>query len=290
MSEHLYGPRASGCPTDPELASFVDGDLTSEARAGIVAHLAWCGACREVVATASLDAAARDPAPVAWHRRRGVCFAVAAGLVAALALMAMPRLTAPAPGSVWSELAQAAGEERGEDGRLSGIDHYRPMRGPSPGAEWDEPEAGPELEALAARLQATATEQPSPANLHAAAIAALMMGRADDAVRQLTRAAAPAGASAGLFADLAAAHAARAVRSPTPQAATADWLGAVEAAERACGAGPRLPAAWFNRAIALQGLGRRAAAQAWQDYLTRFPDEDGWRTEALARMSAGADE
>jgi ABC-type lipopolysaccharide export system ATPase subunit len=41
------------CPTEETLAAFVDGMLDENAKAGVIAHLANCSECRDVVLTAS---------------------------------------------------------------------------------------------------------------------------------------------------------------------------------------------------------------------------------------------
>jgi anti-sigma factor ChrR (cupin superfamily) len=43
----------STCPSDLELAQFVEGSLPAPARTGVVAHLGVCDDCREIVATAA---------------------------------------------------------------------------------------------------------------------------------------------------------------------------------------------------------------------------------------------
>ncbi len=290
MSEHNQDVRF-GCPSDIDLATFVDGDLPTDARARIVTHVAACDDCREVVALVSLEAAQREQqqqARTPRFRRRRLLAGLAAALAASLAVVLIPRAPTP-PASAWRDIEAAMGPERTIAARLSVERVYRPLASPTRSASAEAAPTNFELEAVAARLRETAERDPTPGNLHAAGVAALVVGRTDDAQRALAQAATSDRVSAGLFADLAAAYATRAARhgSGSP-AATADWLSAAEAAERACAADPGGAAGWFNRALALEGLGRAEASQAWQDYAQRFPTDDGWRADALGRVNAGA--
>ncbi len=289
MIEHNDAVRFGGCPADTELAAFVDGELAADARARLVTHLAACDDCREIVAMASLEASQRalPLTSVPWFRRRRLLVGLAAGLAASLAVVLIPSDPQP-PASAWSDIAAALGPERTVAARLSLEDTYRPLASPTRSAPASAAPVDFELAAVAARLREVAEREPTTANLHAAGVAALMQGSTDEALRALAQAATSARVDAATYADLAAAYAARAARPTSPAAATADWLSAVQAAERACAVDPALPGGWFNRALALEGLGRAEASQAWQDYATRFPTDDGWRAEALGRVHVGA--
>lgn len=290
MSEHNQDSRRAGCPPDAELAAFVDGDLTTNARALIVTHLAACDDCREIVAMASVEACERErrSEPSSWFGYRRLLLGLAAGLAASLAVVLIPRVTAPVPTSAWSHIATAMGAERTVAARLSAQDEYRPLSSPSRSAAEPAARSNFRLEAVAARLRDEADRNPTADNLHAVGVAELVLGRTDDALKMLLDAATYEHAGAGVYADLAAVHVARARRNVAGDATTTDWPSAVAAAERACALDAGLAAAWFNRALALEGLGRQAEArQAWHDYTTRFTADDGWRAEALARMNPG---
>lgn len=291
VSEYNQDSRLGACPSDSELASFVDGDLTPEARSHIVSHLAACDDCREIVAMASVEAIQRERRTAPWYRRGRFLLAIAAGLAAALAVVLIPRGPAPttADTTAWSDLASAMDAERTVEARLSALDDYRPLVSPTRSGAASTAPSNFRLEAVAARLREEAVRHPAIANLHAAGVAELALGRTDDALKTLSQAAAQEHAGAGVYADLAAVHIARARQAATAGAAITDWLSAVGAAERACALDPRLPAGWFNRALALEGLGRQAEAQqAWGDFTTRFTAGDGWRGEALDRLTTGA--
>lgn len=68
--------------------------------------------------------------------------------------------------------------------------------------------------------------------------------------------------------------------------ARGDQIGALAAFERALALDEANDAARFNRAVALESLGRRAEArEAWRHYLAGAEDDDeGWREEARRRL------
>lgn len=57
---HSIGPDLTACPSDIDLACFVDGLLDEHAHHALLRHLDACDDCRDVVATAV--EALRDPA------------------------------------------------------------------------------------------------------------------------------------------------------------------------------------------------------------------------------------
>jgi tetratricopeptide (TPR) repeat protein len=216
-----------------------------------------------------------------------VLLGLAAGLAASLAVVLIPRVSGPVP-TAWTDIANATGAERTVVARLSAQNEYRPLSSPTRTAPEPAARSNFRLEAVAARLRDEAHKHATVDNLHAVGVAELVLGRTDDALKMLLAAAAFADAGAGVYADLAAVHVARARRNAAGAATTTDWPSAVAAAERACALDAGLAAAWFNRALALEGLGRQVEArQAWQDYTTRFTADDGWRAEALAHMNPG---
>jgi CHAT domain-containing protein len=80
---------------------------------------------------------------------------------------------------------------------------------------------------------------------------------------------------AGAMSDLAAAYYVRAQRNDWPS----DFLRALDAAEQAVAAAPELPAARFNRALALEALGlTEEATTAWEQFLRN--ERSDWTNEA----------
>lgn len=74
------------CPFAEEVSAYFDGELPSEERARIEAHLETCATCREMLADfRELRATLRPVVPL-WRRRVAVPLPVAAMLVLALIL------------------------------------------------------------------------------------------------------------------------------------------------------------------------------------------------------------
>lgn len=312
-------PPDTPCPSDLDLARFVEGTLPPDARELMVAHLAGCDDCREVVATVvaaqdvespadSAPAPVPSPVPVppAMPAHPANSFpapsrlrvpAVWAGVVAVAALaviavrvvsMRPDRPVTATDTSVWSELARVVGSARTIEPRLSGLPAHVPLQPPSRavGAE-----AGFAAQALAARLAERAALPSTDAAArraarHAAAVAALVAGRAEEAVTRLdaTLAETPAAAPdrADLLADLAAAHGALADMTTREH-----WTAALAAADQALATDATHGAARFNRALALERLDRRDAARAaWQDLAADAAVPAGWREEAARHARA----
>jgi tetratricopeptide (TPR) repeat protein len=182
-----------------------------------------------------------------------------------------------------SELLSLAGiapPTRAVSGRLSGFP-YRPCsvtRGKSGEAEW-------RLYGETSRLAALAEQHPTPTNLHALAIAALLLGRIDEAAATFTKAlttdtdAAVVEKAIGqsqdvpLLIDVSCAFAAR-----QPALALA-------AARRATTLQPADSAAAFNEALLLEQLQLRDDARAaWQRTLVL--ERDGaWAAEARSHLA-----
>ena len=283
------------CPGPDELARFVDGAVAADARERLVRHLVACDDCREIVAMAAeapvrapIDD--RDAAPVPAPRRLALIGALA---VAATALFAV-YVTRSAPPAApvddldhpWVAIDAAMGDARSVEGRLSLVVRHAPFAPPSRTAAGRGPSFT--MDAVAARLaeSAAAASRTAPGVEveHAAAVAALVAGQPADAVTRLDQALARAPGSAMLLSDLAAAHLAlAAIESP------AHWTAALDAADQALRLAPDLAAARFNRALALDGLGRADDARAaWQAVAADPTDDPAWRDEAqrhLQRLS-----
>jgi tetratricopeptide (TPR) repeat protein len=288
-------PDGPGCPSDLELSRFVDGILDTAAHAAMVAHLEACDDCREVVATvvaaeaALQDAAAPEPAPASpappqvWWFQRPVWLGTAAAL-AATAVLAL-RLGSDVPADAadpWADVASAVGAERTLEARLSMLPTHVPLAPPTRAVAVRTNAFG--MRALAGRLDETAARAPEGSPIrasarHAAAVALLLAGHADEAGRALEAALAAAtgaDARAALLADLSAAHAAQ-----------GQWQEALEAARRARLEDPDHPAAAFNEALALERLGRADAADAaWRALVDDRTTAPAWRDEARRHLRA----
>ena len=197
----------------------------------------------------------------------------------AIVTIFVARLAAPSSpqGAATHDIARLP---RPFDGRVSGRNDYQPRAVPARGEA-----AARDWRVLAAAGQARelSDRAPTAANLQAFGVAALQAMSLDAAVQALEDAAVADPVSATIQADLAAAYLARAA---TPGQAL-DLPRAIEAAGRARRLNPRLAAAAFNHAVALEHLRlRHEAAGAWEVYLTAFGDEPGWSAEARRRLEA----
>ena len=298
----------SPCPSPAELAALLAGRLAEPRAAEVRAHLADCEDCYEVVtevavleeedaaglaggasAAAEAGRTALDVGPVPAparagkllaHRtpRRGAPWvrwaAIAATLVVAAGAAAWWR---QARGEGVDALYTAATDPRPGIVRLSGAPYQEPepvLRGAA--------EETPRWKLLAAaeRARERAAADPSARNLHALGIAHLLLGETDAAVEQLERARDEDPESGRIASDLGAAliHRGLAAERPEDLAAGLEVLagkgGAVAAQDR------------FNRALALDRVGRRAEAIAeWERYLEVEADS-GWAAEARQRLES----
>lgn len=204
-----------------------------------------------------------------------------------------PRLMTPG----LSELAQSIDDVRPFRPRLSVPSRWSECGAPAAGGgsaaaadcAGNLAAAAPRRARLAAagrRIEREAREHPSGPTLHALGLWSLLArqddGKAQLAVARLEQAVGYLPASGELWSDLAAAHYVLAQRSGHSE----ELVRSLAASDRALRAAPRLQAALFNRALALEGLFlRREAADAWRRYL-ESDDTSGWAAEAAARLEA----
>jgi tetratricopeptide (TPR) repeat protein len=212
-------------------------------------------------------------------------WAIAAGSLAAAAalvfIVAQPewlRLRSTDT-SALEQLVAAAGTERFFEPRLSANFAYGPLR-PELRGDRDGARSNAALLTTASAAERAASDAPSAANLHAWGVAQLLLGRTDDSIATLLRATRVSTSDANLLSDLSAAYLARAARS----SATADFDAALSRADAALAIQPTSASAAFNRALALEGLGRTDdALAAWQVLLT-IDSQSGWAQEARTRI------
>ena len=281
------------CPDPEALAAFVDQGLRADEVRQIEAHLADCDNCRLIVARVvetksavlSVDSTVSPPGQRSGGTHRLLRFSrahVVWGGGSLLAAAAVLTLMFNVGGrSKLADLAEAVGDERTVEARLTGGFRYGPVRAPvrSGGSsvassdDWT-------LLAAAGKIRETAERDPSAPNLHALGVAHLVLGEYDQAVRAIEDAVAEDPAPAQYQSDLAAAYLARAKYLDRPE----DLPRALEAAERAVKRDDALKEARFNRALALEALFLEdQARQAWEDYIARDPDS-GWANDAREHL------
>jgi CHAT domain-containing protein len=172
--------------------------------------------------------------------------------------------------------AEALGTVRCGEGRLADA----PWSAVTPGCG-DRP-IGAALRSAALAARRELARHVTPASLRNAAVSALVAGKVDLAIDELSRATDLAPQSGELWNDLAVARLLRADTASEPHEVVLA-LGSTQSALRAA---PALVAARFNRAIALDRLGLRSqAAKDWQQVLVEERDPR-WRREAMVRSAA----
>ncbi len=276
------------CPDPGLIAAHADRRLSGAEAARMDEHIAGCPDCSEVFAetlrfslSEDQEAEGRRSAVPPFLRRPA--FKVAAGLALAASLLLAIRLyrapSRPAAPLV-AELAQAIDERRFVEPRLTGFNYGRLIvlrSGDMPKGLDAQP---PAVLTAVARIRERAENDPSPEALGALGITYLVSGDVFEAVKALESASAQEPENARLLSDLSAAYLARATQADEP----ADIPKALESAEKAIALPDPPDEAWFNRALALEGLHLvDAARKAWEDYLQRDP-ASGWADEARQHL------
>ncbi len=164
------------------------------------------------------------------------------------------------------------------EARLSGMPFSPPLLSPVQAALPDPRQL--------ARLERALRRSPEDSSaLDALAVLDLCVGRQDEAISRLERAAARVPGRGDLLSDLAAAYLARGDTRLSPQ----DLVRALALLEQALQADPGLLATRFNRALAMEKLCLVAQARgAWREYL-HAESSGGWAREARAHLERLAD-
>lgn len=280
----------SSCPSAEELAAFLERTLDERDRLRIEAHAAACPECREALAGGAAFLAEHGDVPP-WPDRGPLARPRRAVLVAGLGLAAVVFVAlglavwiarGDSPVSRYRAAlieASAADAHRLALARLSGGFPYLPPPVVTRGSL----RAGPstEVRIAAAELEKQVGGDDDPDGRAAFGLARLAAGDLDGAVAALAGALQRRPDSAAIATDLSAAYLTRASRFDTDDDR---WLG-LEAADLAIAAEPSAMAPYFNRALALEGLGRNdEAIAAWSRYLELEPSDE-WRAEAAARLA-----
>jgi tetratricopeptide (TPR) repeat protein len=285
-------------PDAEQLAEYADGLLRGEAATDIERHLVECAECRAVVAntmdlllagTGAHVAETTSSVRVVPFRSRRWVTGVVAGLAAAAAIALVVRVERPA----WlfgprtdrpelQELIAALANEptRPVEGRLSGGFRYAPP--PSFSRSPGDRQASPDVRIAAGEIEKRANDGDALRHLASLGAAYLALDDIEDAIRVLQAAATESPTSAPLSSDLSVAYLARWERTRRSE----DLEKSLRAAEQALASDPTMAEAEFNRALALEQLGRtESATAAWRTYLAtdaRSP----WAEEARRRLDA----
>ena len=255
------------CPSSEVLSDHLDGKLDSAQRGAMEDHISRCEECYFAVKeTALLQAALPDSAPTpagagprgrAWTFQR--LLPLAAVLVVAAGSVAVWRLVGGADPYARSikPLVEGVGERRFFEPRLTGGFKYGPVA-----SSMRAPATGPSSESWAMMAAAAEMRQRlapgSPAARASRAAAALFLGEVDLAVSEYARLVEENGQDARWSSDLAAALL---VRASSAEGSGVDGSEALRFAENALRLDPTMAEAAFNRAFALDALGRKDEAR-----------------------------
>lgn len=268
-------------PSDETLAVFIDDRLDPASRPELLAHIASCGECREIVLMAT-DLQAADVLPDNVRQgsfgRRGWVAAVA-GVAAAAAIgfvTLQPVLVGPNVGEVVAAVGTL--EKRPSAGRIAGLS-YKVAREPKRGTEEQTHD-----QAALFRVAADLDEAKFP-NAHAVGLATLGLAENDADLKKAIDLLSSAYEKAkgderdAVAIDLAAARLARLY-----------WVDSKEDAKSALDLSNEVlkhkesPEALWNKALALEALDEKAAIVAWDNYLKLDPNSK-WSVEAQRRRN-----
>ena len=291
-------PQEVACPSSEALAAYFDWGVGAEERAQIEAHLADCDECRLLfahvleshdgpdetqVGPARLLALPQPPRS-RWKVRTLGAFVAAAAALLVVVQVRPQWWPGGQPGSVdarLADLADAVGQERTVEARLTGAFRYGPLRASVRSGGSLAPLDNWKLFAAAGRIREDVQQDPTSDNLHALGLAHLLIGNYDDAVQAFEDAITENAGNAQYQSDLSAAYLARAKQLDRQD----DLPRALEAAERAAKADARLLEAKFNRALALQSLYLgEGARRAWEEYLA-LDSQSPWADEARRHLA-----
>lgn len=142
--------------------------------------------------------------------------------------------------------------------------------------------ADPELREALFRAERQSRRRDTTASVARLGILRLAICRYDDAVAQLTAAAARAPDDANVHNDLAVAYLTRSL----VEERAFDQILALDAVERAAALSPADPVVRFNRALVLTSFPLpRQAISAWKEYL-EIAEDDDWRAEGAEHLAA----
>ena len=286
--------RAAACPGLNVLAAFLDGRLAARDQAAVQEHIASCDVCLELVAetlwvqapvlVARPAGTAAFGAPRTWSRSpwAAVAAAVAALVIAALLAPGLGSLPNVWQGPKLADLAEAAGLGRPVEGRLTGGFTHRPWFAPLAGGQGGAMTSSTAIQLAAGKIRGNLQADSTATRLHTYGVSQVLLGDWAQASLALAAAAREQPKNARYQSDVAALYLERVRNGERP----GDLIKALAAAERARLADPRLPEAWFNRALALEQLSLRGQARAaWADYLVR-DQSSAWADEARAHIAA----
>jgi len=277
--------QTSECLDAETLAAFMDGRLEPRERAAVEAHLADCEDCYEVWMEGRANRDQPDhPKKVPSSRRRGLVWMGSAGAVAASLLLLVWTRPDVVPGlaerQTQSALETLVAEVDTQYVSLGRFEGFRPGIPAGPTRGDTVVGLNDAAHEAALRVLRTAAQRESPAAYSARGKASVIVGRLDEGVEHLRRAARLEPDSPRIQSDLSAALLALWQRDQEGLLASE----ALSAAQNALAVSSDLPEALFNRAAALEALALvEGAVGAWERYLV-VDSASPWAEEARRRL------
>jgi CHAT domain-containing protein len=270
------GPRH---PAAEIMSAFVDGTLAPHELADVTNHLRDCAECRFVAAESARFGAEEAPAielsatPKRWLL--ALAAAVAIAVIATPLFIVIQRALSP----VTRLIAAAPREHRYVEARISGFRWAR-LQAPARGTATVDP-ADLQFDGAAGKVLDSVAQKNDRRSQHARGVAFLVIGRYDEAISALRRAAEGSN-DAQAWSDLAAARLAAAAA----KGRASEVPDAVADAQEALKIDPRFAEAHFNLALALERLGTTDRALAeWRRYL-EIDSSTAWSSEAREHVRA----
>jgi CHAT domain-containing protein len=277
---------------DPEvLSAFVAGTLSREELEMVADHLLTCEDCGFIVAeTARADRQFKEMPNVAMAPPRRISpwwLSIAAAALIGIISVGVWRMNVTRGNSIAVLINATPRDGRYLEARLCGGFPWAPLRSMPRGNAPVVDTGQMKLIGAAGEVLEKSAGDSSPRSQHAVAIAHLVAGHSQEAIRVMSGIVRSA-PDANTWSDLSAARYMLAVKT-SDAAQLAEALAAADAALRI---DPTLPEALFNRALTIERLGARQQARlAWKRYLE--VDRTGpWADEArqhLAALAPGAD-
>ncbi|MFL6247007.1 MAG: zf-HC2 domain-containing protein [Thermoanaerobaculia bacterium] len=260
-------------PTEETLAAYVDDRLDAPTRRKVTEHLAACGECREVVVMTTDYQASETPANVVRGTFGWIASAAALAAAAVIAIFVLrpDALFPPRMDDVYREARDL--KTLPSDGRPAGDFPYKRPYSP--------PRGDPHEVDVNAKLVEIALTAKDP---HVKGMAFLLIsdtdrelyGEAMAALEEAYRSATPENRDA-IAIDLATALL-------STWSTEKGYERALELSDEVLKRKPQSPEARWNRAAALERLGRdKEAIAAWDDYLTLDRNSE-WGKEAEKRQ------
>jgi tetratricopeptide (TPR) repeat protein len=266
-------------PSLETIAALAEGRVAGEDQSHLVEHLSGCRECYALFAAAAAFVEEGQAPVEAVPEEKFRWWPILAAAAVLVLIVGSLSWFLPSEDPM-DKLVEAANQlpYRVTEGRLSQDFEWRTMTSVSRAGGLNQDPQWMRLQGAAAGV----LESKPDVSDQDVALAHLLAGNHQLAAEMLSTIVAQDPRNAGAWSDLAAALLAKGSRSRDGENAAR----ALEAAETSLGIDESLPEARFNQALALEALGRRAAArEAWLEYL-RLDSTSGWAKEASARAES----